>query len=75
MEQWPSYRVVIKNRVTNLLAFRWKHISDNSEQKPLRNADIFMRAGCMKCGEKNIRTFEIIVKYMAVKKKKKNLQK
>ena len=36
--------------------------------KPLRNADIFLRAGCEMRRKKNICAFEIILKYMAGKK-------
>ena len=49
-----DYRVVNKNRVTKLMAFSQKHISDNSAQKPLQNADILLRAGCMNWERKKI---------------------
>ena len=62
------------------MAFSWKHISDNSIKKYTGIArwilNIF-ESGVYELREKNICAFEIIVKYMAVKKnlKLKNLQK
>ena len=47
------YRVVDNDRVTKLMAFSRYHISDNPALRPLHNADIFLRAGCMNWERKN----------------------